>query len=521
MKCPNCGNEIDEKTVFCNHCGTKIDRKEEKQEVQDVEIKEEENINKSEKNDENNVNQKPNNTFNPNEKKKSKAGLIIAIVIIALVLLGGLILGGILLVLGVFANKSVKSTADVNKIANEINAISSEEKSNKTTNKSNSNTTSKNNEKNESEITNLNFSNMYSNSEFSEGIYVFYNNTYGYIAIGEDGKYLFTLKDAQYDNYKKYLYKGGYVEVETTNSKKDKVTKIIDKNGNTVMSTEEAAYDEISYIGSGVAAVKKKDETYNSVSEKYALVDVKTKEYLLGPSEEYKQLMNLKENDSGMYEIKDINGGTLVFNAKTKQQITFKDYSSDGKFYDNYMFIRDYKGTIVADTNGNEKLIEGKKMVGETASQGLVYCEENCFCNYSGEIVIDLSNEYHNVQNKPTVSNGYALIIFKNDAGTNYYTIIDSTGKRTIEPQKYGTKEDKITRIESDNLQNGYFMVEDINSKKVIMDYNGKVKLSPESGETFEKFDGKYVYVTKTESSYTTKQYFKDLNGNKIIVTKE
>ena len=165
----------------------------------------------------------------------------------------------------------------------------------------------------------------------------------------------------------------------------------------------------------------------------------------------------------------------------------------------------------IKNTNGNEKLIEGKKMVGETASQGLVYCEENCFCNYSGEIVIDLSNEYHNVQNKPTFSNGYALIIFKNDAGTNYYTIIDSTGKRTIEPQKYGTKEDKITRIESDNLQNGYFMVEDINSKKVIMDYNGKVKLSPESGETFEKFDGKYVYVTKTESSYTTKQYFKDL----------
>ena len=44
---------------------------------------------------------------------------------------------------------------------------------------------------------------------------------------------------------------------------------------------------------------------------------------------------------------------------------------------------------------------------------------------------------------------------------------------------------------------------------------------SPELYQVIEKFDGKYVYVTKTESSYTTKQYFKDLNGNKIIVTKE
>lgn len=520
MKCSNCGNEIDETTEVCSQCGAKIEKQEAKQEAKEVEILKEEKNNKSEKNAKVNVNSTSKKTFNPNEKKNSKAGIItlIAVLIILVIIIFLIIFFIFLAPLGgvfIFANKATQSKHDRNSIS-----TYSEEINNKT-DESDTNTTNKSKEKNENEFTNLNFSNMYSNSEFSEGIYVFYNNTYGYIAIDEDGKYLFTLKDAKYENYKKYLYKGGYVEIETTNSQKEKVTKIIDKKGNTVMSTEEAAYDEISYKGSGVAAVKKKDETYNSVSEKYALVDVKTKEYLLGPSEEYKQLMNLKENDNGMYEIKNTNGGTLVFNAKTKQQITYKDYSSDGKFYDNHIFISTYKGTIVADTNGNENLIEGKKMVAETANQGLVYCEENCFCNYSGEIIIDLSNEYHNVQNKPTFSNGYALIIFKNDAGTNYYTIIDSTGKRTIEPQKYGTKNDYITKIESDNLKNGYFMVEDINSKKVIMDYNGKVQLSPESGEKFEKFDGKYVYVTKIESSYTTKQYFRDLKGNKITVTKE
>jgi len=87
------------------------------------------------------------------------------------------------------------------------------------------------------------------------------------------------------------------------------------------------------------------------------------------------------------------------------------------------------------------------------------------FFNISGELVIDLSK--YDMSNKDIIafSDGYCFLVVRNPQGTEFYTIIDKSGKEMFAPRIYSYAER--------DLKNGIYIIQNGEESFSIMNTSG------------------------------------------------
>lgn len=337
-------------------------------------------------------------------------------------------------------------------------------------------------------------------------------------------------------------YKDGYMQIRDKDNTK---TNIVDINGNVVFSYGDYDYEKVELVDSGCIITTKKNDTYNSSSTVIGVYNLAEKKYILEPNEKYVNKIRTYGDDMLLLN----NDETEFLNLKTKSVVKypervareFKDGYSVEEDNDNYsvwyLKVFDDNGNIkrIQSPYKQEEIVYGRKhqnsMNFETTSY--VYRDEednersrglSAIFNLKTGEAKDLSDEFWSVNNQPYFTkDGYALVVFSNQGGTFYYTVIDKKGNKLFEPQKINDNRvfqpddnGEPRKIVTDNLQEGnYFVVTD-NDISTIIDKENNVILRAEEDESFEGITNNAVKVHWKKQGYYEQYYYKDLKGNKI-----
>lgn len=337
----------------------------------------------------------------------------------------------------------------------------------------------------------------------------------------------------------------GYILIEDEENKN--IMNIKDCSGNVVFSyNKEKDYNKVKLVSNGCVIIEKQTDTYNTSLRQTGIYDLKERKYILEPSEKYNNIYEYGDN------MLTLENKKTFFNLVTKkiveysEEITreFKDgYSIDtysDKNSQDYLKIFDMEGNIklikslLKSVNNIKESSNGMLVDGQMRVETENYREQITGTNiqlfdFEKETVKDLSDQFIMLENQPLFTkNGYALIIFQNQGGATYYTVIDREGNKLFEPQKrnneasFGAKSNGESRIvKSENLyENDYFVVEDDGVSKII-DKNNNEILVAEENEIFEGITNNVVKVHWEKTGYHEQYYYKDLQGNKISIVKE
>lgn len=246
-------------------------------------------------------------------------------------------------------------------------------------------------------------------------------------------------------------------------------------NENTTNKIPIGDYDDILASGDGYYLVKKEEETYNSATTKYGVIDenniwvcplsVKNgfassaaKVMESGYNKSYGHLSFSYMNE-GFFLVKVFcalveeggipNGKAAEYSSHCRCYIVRYDGKiiTDGeylmtKYYDGYCFATDAGGDVIRiDEFGKKTYIATRYRSHQFGydnlaipSCGLIYCDHAFYNIETGKKVIDLSN--FNLANSPLSfsADGTLRFYFYNPNRTKYFAIIDTNGDFVQEP---------------------------------------------------------------------------------------
>ena len=340
--------------------------------------------------------------------------------------------------------------------------------------------------------------------------------------IDKDGNIIYKIdKPEKFYSYQFNEFKNGYAKI-----KDDEDVKIIDKKGNTILEQDEDQYDEIDYTNDGFAIVKIKEENYLGRTEKIGVINLKTNQFSLQPSEEYKNLQSLGE---GMFKYRTTEGKYVLVNAENGKKL--EEESSENFINQLQNYSNGYSAKLINRSEGTYGLVnkECEKIIIRTGARGsdnigdfgdgLIYID-GAFYEGNGNKSFDLVAE--NVNNTPKFVDGYALVTFYN-GNKNYFTTIDKTGKFMFEPKEYISTSnviDKETFAIYENQKElypgGYIICREKN-RWAILDSKAKTVLQLEQDVEPKGDLGKEGILAVHTSSYKNPYYIK-INGDKLEI---
>lgn len=354
--------------------------------------------------------------------------------------------------------------------------------------------------------------------------------------IGTDFKVL-----TSYQNNNQYV--GGF----QIRQNEDKSYSILDKTGKEVLSYGEHEYEKVELLDNGCAFIKKQTDTYNSSTTVGGIYDLAQGKYVLEPSEKY---LGLTKRGESMYQLDD--EWKIYFNTKTKKVITYeKGIARD--FIDGYALDSEYSSgddcyyLLVWDDNGGFKKIKtvSNGLDGnyhKNHRNGMLFSGKMNGNSTNGNIIID--SALYNLETGEAIDfgqyeytmplndvkfteDGYALVYFKNQGGTPYYTIIDKKGTKMFEPIKVNDNaafqpddNGEKRKLKYEELFEGNYFITEDDSVDTVVDVNNKVVLQAEEYEKFEGITNGTIKVKREQSGYYDEYYYKDLKGNKITIYK-
>lgn len=484
--CESCGNELKEDSLFCTVCGAKVKTKKENVE------KNNESKNKKEatKNAEVEVVTEKNTTVNPNNNmmppKKGHKGLIIVLVLIFVLLVAGVLLW--YFVLRGDNSKDNKKEDDEEVVEKEDEKEEEEDEE-------------------EEKLPEVPFSGLL--YELNDG-YGWATDYKYYYLINQKGKLVSKID---------YVYSGNKIEFIDGYSQIG--DSIYDTTGKVVL-TKADKFENIDYVGKGLAIVKVVEENYKGRTEKIGIYDIVKKEYNYDLVDDIYQIFYKQE---GMFLIRkkvDVGGNSYIYNSETKKSFEVEDsYDVILDYRDGYIAYRSTNSDQVYlyDKNGTKKLAyDGERHVSVGQySDGLIYIKD-AFYDVNGKKVIDLKDE--GVSNLPEFINGYALVYFN----TGYFTILSKeTGEYMFTPRSYI----KMGMYYNDDFTLGIYQEQNQISKTghilvkvpddgkhwAVMDVNGKIVANFPVGA--------YMNTGITDSGYiglsgNGKNYYMTVKGKTI-----
>lgn len=359
--------------------------------------------------------------------------------------------------------------------------------------------------------------------DFSDGVAwieakdneVYLINTSG-IAIYETAK-----PSDRWSKYEFNEFKDGFAKITDAIG-----TRIIDKEGNTILSQTEDKYDEITYTDYGFAIIKIKEEDYKGRTEKIGIYNLKTSKFIVGPAEDLSDVKSLQE---GMFTYNDNkNRKSILLNAETGKTLEDDDFVySLPNFSEGYTAKVVHKGgdkvyriisrnLETADvTKETDKQVLRDEDIGEFGD-GLIYIK-GAYYNAKGEKQFEFKPE--NLKNKPKFVDGYALAFFYN-GNKRYYTTIDKNGNFIFEPKEYIStsnvvdKESFAIYEKQKDLYPGAYILARENNKWKVIDQEGKTITELIVNEIPVAGIGKDKILSLNHSKYKT------LNGKSLTINK-
>ena len=359
-------------------------------------------------------------------------------------------------------------------------------------------------------------------TEFDEGIAIATDGKDKYV-VDENFNVLFSYKGNS-------QFVGKYMQIADVYD--DKQINIVNQNGDIVYSYDGSEYNKkVEIIPGGFLIITEQTDTYNSSQTLTGIYDIESESYVLGPSAEY--VGKISEAGDNMYKIDS--SYQKFFNTKTKQIVTFDDMVM-GKFVDGY-YATDNQCSydinkpclLVYDDNGGKKeitllfdswpLVKDKNgmLIGnvsrfnyEVNANGYdgAYAE---LVNFATGTVKDLSEDFYDVKDSYFNKDGNALVLFNNQGGLTFYTVIDKDGNMLFEPLK--CNKDTSLNITSDIFDGGYYFGEEDGYYKLFDKNNKVIYTSDNKDEKFISFSNNAILVELSERARPRVRYYKDLEG--------
>lgn len=360
----------------------------------------------------------------------------------------------------------------------------------------------------------------------------------GYIEIDIAGEYLSSIPYLLNDKFEA-LYTwdypgnrvGGYVKTRIADDKG--MIYIYDTNGDIAFSYKEKEYKYVELVTNGYLIIKKQNDTYNSSETTIGVYSLKDKKYIIEPSTEYTNCYPVGDD---MYQLD--NDKKVFFNSKTAKIIKFDEAVLED-FQDGYAVDIKNGQIVVFKNDGTKKIIpynydNSSYYAKDAVKNGYLVdiysgIDNNKFriINLETSEVLDLSGKFYRVDNKPKFTkDGYALVVFTNQGGILYYTIINKKGEMNFEPVKISTDnqflsnyDKELSVIGSNNIEGEKYIIlgnnGEINSQ--VRDLKNNLIFEGDEDETFLRIENDKV-VVRHPTNAGDEYYFKDLKGNKIKI---
>ncbi len=368
-------------------------------------------------------------------------------------------------------------------------------------------------------------------ADFADGIAVVSNGN-NYYVIDRDLKVLF-------QNNRKLTYVGGYALIDDPENRKKH--SIINSKGEEVFSYTDSDYQKITLVENGCMITERRDDNWDSSKMVYGIYNLSEKKYVLEESpDNYSKMVSFGEN---MIQLNE--EGTKFFNTQTNQTVTYKvkvvnpfqDGYSTSLYTDsknqNYLDIFKDDGQYqrvsipFGDTEDSLKTRTGKYAFLQSCTEANV-CQ-SMIVDLETKEVINLKSQYHQVQNDVTFTEeGYALLVFTNEGGTYYYTVIDGKGNQQFEPVKstpenryLSTYDAKAPQIVDGRFYEGNYMISYQEGTYRLLDKDNKEVTVASEYETFEGITNGYIKVKAKEPGRAIRYYYKDLKGELAQVTED
>lgn len=304
----------------------------------------------------------------------------------------------------------------------------------------------------------------------------------------------------------------------------EKKINIIDQNGEVVYSYDDREFKKkVELVSDGLLVITEQTDTYNSSKTVTGIYDIQSKKYILGPDEKY--VDKIREFGDNTLLLNGDN--TEFFNTKTKKIVKYNK-RVQREFKTGYSIDTDFSGYIymdVFDDSGNYKTIKFDSANIKNHSNGMLFSSETLI-NLKDGTIKDLSDQFHFVEAAKFNSDGNALVLFQNQGGETYYTVVDVNGNMLFNPEKrnneamFGAESNEVPLIIADETlyDGGYFFGEEDNHFKVIDKNNKVVFTSDNEYETFVSISNNCVLVALEEPGRSKISYYKDLKGNKVNI---
>lgn len=356
-------------------------------------------------------------------------------------------------------------------------------------------------------------------------IKAYYTNSTGkhsmdYFVLDKDLKIVNKIK-----NYENYTWKDGFALVKESDT-----SYVIDYNGNKVWNAKNSDYLEIQLSNNGHLVLSRQVDTYNTSEKQAGIYDIKLKKMVLDFSKEYYD-SDFEEEDKVL-----IIDDYTIFNTKLNKLIKFENehgsnfesgYSTN-RVYINNNNKRDF---VVSTDTGEQKVIslpEDSNLDCSIHKNGLcldlanvyrVGQEENYtyIVDFKAGTVKEVGTDYYRINNDVIFNkNGYALLIFENSGGVQYYTVINNNAERMFEPVRVNDETTKlsISLYDAINDENCFIVSDD--NKRIVVNYKNEVVAKPQDNETFDRLIGNYILVKNNGNTY-----LKDLKGKIVNITIE
>ena len=304
------------------------------------------------------------------------------------------------------------------------------------------------------------------------------------------------------------------------------------KDGSVVFSYKENEYKKVVLTSHGYLIINKVEETYNNSVEKIGVYSIKDKKYIIEPSIEYNVIDNYGDDMYILNYEKNI-----FFNSRLAKIVKY-DTSLYDKFVDGYSIEEENYNIRICKDDGNCKKVKynydnSYLRTKDYVSNGYAVDTDNGrehvfrIINLSSGEVVDLSNKFYRITNKPLFSKkGYALVLSSNQNGSRYYTVINTKGEMQFEPVKYssaysfeGNYDETLNTINMvTNLSNGYIILDgNGNLPSEIRDVNNKLILKSNEGERFAAVINDNIIVV-SHNKAIAEYHFSDFKGNRLLV---
>ncbi len=328
---------------------------------------------------------------------------------------------------------------------------------------------------------------------------------------------------------------GKYMKIADPND--EKKINIVDQSGEVVYSYDDKEFKKkVELVSDGLLVITEQTDTYNSSKTVTGIYDIQSKKYILEPDEKY--VNKIREFGDNMLLLNDDN--TEFFNTKTKKIVKYQK-GVKREFKNGYSIDTEFSGDIyivVFDDAGNYKTI--KPLFNspniKNHSNGMLFDSETRIenehvtgtyvqlINLKNGTIKNLSDQFNLVEYAKFNSDGNALVLFQNQGGETYYTVIDINGNMLFNPEKrnneamFGAESNEVPLIIADETlyDGGYFFGEEDNHFKVIDKNNKVIFTSDNEYETFVSISNNCVLVALEEPGKSKISYYKDLKGNKV-----